>query len=90
MKLRSYLAYIQVNELLVFHTQCLEYSWNKKQDTGAINTPRSYSQSSSPSHNDGWPCQGEGGPGAKANPLGLLGGDSCSDKTKPLQGEKSP
>lgn len=83
----SYLAYIQVNELLVFCTQCLEYSWNEKQDTSAINTPHSYSYTSSPPHNDEWPCQGEGRPSSKADCLGLLGGGSSSDKAKSLQEE---
>lgn len=89
MNLCSYLAYIQVNELLVFRTQCLEYSWNEKQDTSAINTPHSYSYTSSPSHNDEWPCQGEGRPGTKADCSGLLGGGSSSDKAKSLQEEMS-
>lgn len=89
MKLCSYLAYIQVNELLAFHTQCLEYSWNEKQDTGTINKPHSYSHMSSPSHHDGWLCQGEGQPGTKADHLGLLSGYSCSDKMESLQEETS-
>lgn len=89
MNLCSYLAYIQFNELLVFRTQCLEYSWNEKQDTSAINTPHSYSYMSSPSHNDEWPCQGEGRPGPKADCLGLLGGGSSSDKAKSLQEKMS-
>lgn len=36
---------------------------------------------------DEWPCQGKGGPGAKAYCLGLLGGGSSSDKAQSLQEE---
>jgi len=88
MKLCSYLANIQVNEILVFHTQCLEYSWNEKQDTGAINMLHSYSCMSSPSHN-GWLCLGQRGPGTKAGCLRLLRGGGCSEKMNSLQGERS-
>lgn len=68
-------------------------AWNtpemKKQDTSTVNKPHSYSHMSSPSHYDGWPCQGEGRPGAKADHSGLLSGCSCSDKMQFLQEEKS-